>query len=174
MKKFLTALLVTPLLITQLLNYSITPALASGTANSTESGKVYIKTEAGEIIYLDTTTVPAENQATYSFLGSKVQIPETFFTDLGDLINRLLTFVIAISALLVFLYLIWGGIDWITSGGDKAKTEAARQKIIAAVIGLIIVAASYAILTIAINFLGAESLQDLIDQAITSEYQVVK
>jgi TRAP-type C4-dicarboxylate transport system permease small subunit len=84
-----------------------------------------------------------------------------FFTDMGELINKSLRFVMVIAALLVFLYLIWGGIEWITSGGDKGKTESARNKITAAVIGLIVVAASYAILQLALTFLGVGSIQDV-------------
>ena len=43
------------------------------------------------------------------------------------------------AALAAFFYLILGGFQWITSGGDKAGTEAAREKITAAFIGLAIV-----------------------------------
>ncbi len=102
--------------------------------------------------------------------GATISPPAAFFGNVGDLINSVLTFVVAIAALLVFLYLIWGGIDWITSGGDKGKTEAARNKITAAVVGLIILAAAYAILTIALGFLaGGSDLNDLlIDAGIVS------
>ncbi|NCN45608.1 MAG: hypothetical protein COU63_03675 [Candidatus Pacebacteria bacterium CG10_big_fil_rev_8_21_14_0_10_36_11] len=84
-----------------------------------------------------------------------------FATDFGGLINGVLSFVMVIAALLVFLYLIWGGIEWITSGGDKGKTESARNKITSAIIGLVVVAASYAILTLALNFLGFTDLNDV-------------
>lgn len=84
-----------------------------------------------------------------------------FATDFGGMINGLLSFVMVIAALLVFMYLIWGGIEWITSGGDKGKTESARNKITSAIIGLIVVAASYAVLTLALNFLGFTDLNDV-------------
>ncbi|MCB9801833.1 MAG: hypothetical protein H6774_01970 [Pseudomonadales bacterium] len=72
----------------------------------------------------------------------------------------------AIAALLVFVYLIWGGIEWITSGGDKGKTESARNKITAAIIGLIILAASYALLRIALEFIGVDGgLQGILNRA---------
>ena len=94
-----------------------------------------------------------------------------FATDFGGLINGLISFVMVIAAVLVFLYLIWGGIEWITSGGDKGKTESARNKITAAVIGLIVVAASYAILTLALNFLGFSDLNEVFttSRGITGE-----
>ena len=80
-------------------------------------------------------------------------VPKGYFTNFADLISGILTVVIVIGALLVLLYLIWGGIDWITSGGDSGKTEKARNKITAAVIGLIILAASYAIFSLVTGFL---------------------
>ncbi len=84
-----------------------------------------------------------------------------FATSFGGLVNGIVSFIMVIAAVLVFLYLIWGGIEWITSGGDKGKTEAARNKITSAVIGLIVIAASYAILTLALNFLGFSNLNEV-------------
>ena len=93
--------------------------------------------------------------------GEPIVAPKGFATDIGALINGALSFVMVIGALLVFGYLIMGGIEWITSGGDKTKTEGARNKITAAVIGLIILAASYAILIIILNFLGFSNLGEV-------------
>jgi hypothetical protein len=84
-----------------------------------------------------------------------------FATDITTLLNAVLSFIMVIAALLVFFYLIWGGINWITSGGDKGKTEAARNKIVAAVIGILIIASSYAVTLLVLNFLGFKSFADL-------------
>lgn len=75
-------------------------------------------------------------------------------TDLSRLINALLRFTLGVVGLLVFIYLIWGGVEWLTAGGDKSKTESARQKITNAIIGLAIVAAAFAIGTVLSNFFG--------------------
>ena len=79
----------------------------------------------------------------------------------GVWLGSLLSAVLFLGSILVLLYLIWGAIEWITSGGDKGKTEAARNKITSAVIGLIVIAASYAILTLALNFLGFSNLNEV-------------
>ena len=60
-----------------------------------------------------------------------------------------------------FAFLIMGGIEWITSGGDKNKAESARNKITSAVIGLVIVAASYAIVNLVVQFLGFDNFNDV-------------
>ncbi len=93
------------------------------------------------------------------FRFSNPKIPPGFYTDLTTLINQILRIVMLIAALLSFVYLLWGGFDWITSGGDKGKIQAARSKLIAAVLGLIVVSASYAVLTIVLQFLGFDSLE---------------
>ncbi|NLG06769.1 MAG: hypothetical protein GX559_03695 [Candidatus Pacebacteria bacterium] len=77
-----------------------------------------------------------------------------YATDFGKMFSSVLNVVMLIAAVLVFAFLIFGGIQWITSGGDKSKAEEARNKITSAVIGLIIVAASYAVINLVVNFLG--------------------
>ena len=97
---------------------------------------------------------------TVNITGTPIQPQRGFARDFGSLLNSVLTIVMVIAALLVFFYLIMGGIEWITSGGEKGKTEAARNKITAAVVGLIILAASYAIFTLVLRFLGFNDVQD--------------
>ena len=75
-------------------------------------------------------------------------------TDVGVLVSSLVGVLLIISALLAFFFLILGGIQWITSGGDKAGMEAARNKITHAIVGLIIVGAAWAIMLLVQNFLG--------------------
>lgn len=59
--------------------------------------------------------------------------------DPANAFPTLLSFILIIAIVIALLYLIWGGIKWITSGGDKANVETARGHIIAAIIGLILV-----------------------------------
>ena len=80
--------------------------------------------------------------------------PGFVFGDIGVLIKNFVAVGLTISALLVFVYLVWGGIQWITSGGDKAGVEAARNRITAALIGLAIVAAAWALIQIIQQFFG--------------------
>ena len=72
----------------------------------------------------------------------------------GAFMGQMLGAVFAIATLLVFLYLIWGAIQWISSGGDKGKVEQARNRITQAVIGLIVLASTVVIMMILQSFLG--------------------
>ncbi len=97
-----------------------------------------------------------------------VEVGTGFALNIGTLISSLLRVTMILASLLVFGYLIWGGIEWITSGGDKSKTESARNKITAAVIGLVILAASYAILQLLLSFLGFQGgLDSVLDSVGT-------
>ena len=60
----------------------------------------------------------------------------------------ILTAVFVIAILLALAWLIYGGIRWILSQGDKGKVDSARQHIIAALIGLIIVFLAYFLINI--------------------------
>jgi len=59
-----------------------------------------------------------------------------------------------VAGLLAFLYLILGGIKWITSGGNKEDVTKARDQIQAAIIGLILVFAVLAIVALMEQILG--------------------
>ncbi len=74
----------------------------------------------------------------------------------GSLISSVLSFVMLVAAILVLLYLLWGGMEWITSGGDKSKLEKARQRITSAILGIVVLAGTLAIFSVVQQFLGIE------------------
>lgn len=70
----------------------------------------------------------------------------------GGLVGKVITILFILAAVVALIFLIWGGIKWILSGGDKSAVEAARNTIVAAVVGLIVVFLSYFILSIILRF----------------------
>ncbi len=82
---------------------------------------------------------------------------EAKITDIGRLVSTGVNVAIIISGILVFVYLVWGGIEWLTSGGDKGKTEGAKNRITAALVGLAIIAASWALVRIISYFFGVDA-----------------
>ncbi len=60
-------------------------------------------------------------------------------------------FIFIISGLVALLYLLLGAIAWITSGGNKESVEKAREKIQAALIGIILLFAVLAIVGVVEN-----------------------
>jgi len=81
------------------------------------------------------------------------------------LISGFLRFSVIVAALVFFFMLIIGGIRWIISGGDKAQTEGARSQITAALIGLVIVFAAWAIVTLINAFFGVDLFNLIITPA---------
>lgn len=77
-------------------------------------------------------------------------------TDIGVLISRVISVTFIIAGILTFGFLVAGGVEWLTSGGDKTKTENARARITAAVVGLAIVAASWALMKLIAYFFGVD------------------
>jgi hypothetical protein len=88
-----------------------------------------------------------------NLLGSPYKVQ-----DLGLLLSRFVGLLLVAAGIAAFFYLLLGGIQWITSGGDKAGTEAAREKITAALIGLAIVVTAWAIFLIIQRFFGLNIL----------------
>lgn len=66
----------------------------------------------------------------------------------GNLTGNILTIIIILSAVGSLVFLIIGGIKWVTSGGDKAKIAQARSTIIAALVGLVISLLAYFIVSV--------------------------
>ena len=92
-----------------------------------------------------------------------IKLPQGFFEDIGTWINAILPLILVVAVLLTFLYLILGGLRWITSGGDKSKVADARNTIISAVVGLLVLTASFAILNVVLPLLGFESLNTVLE-----------
>ena len=90
-------------------------------------------------------------------------VPTGQFSNLGSititgLVSAAVVLILVIAALVFFFMLIFGGIKYITSGGDKAQTEAARGTITAALIGLVIVFSAWAIITLINTFFAIDIL----------------
>lgn len=70
----------------------------------------------------------------------------------GGIISAGIRLVVVVAAIVFFFILVIGGIRWIASGGDKTQTEAARNQITAALVGLVIVFAAWAIVSLINTF----------------------
>jgi len=80
---------------------------------------------------------------------------------LPGIISTVIKLILVVAALIAFIFLVIGGIKWITSGGDKEQTAKAQGTITAALIGLVIVFAAWAIIKLLEAFFGIEILTKL-------------
>ncbi len=72
-------------------------------------------------------------------------VPQEAGAGLAFYIANLWRTVVTVGGIAFIIYLVWGGIEYLTSGGDKAKISDAQTKITSSVIGIAILVASYAI-----------------------------
>lgn len=79
------------------------------------------------------------------------------FKCITEFVFNMVDVAIIISGIALLVYLVWGGVEWIISGGDKAKVQSAQSRLTNALIGVTIVAASYAIWKLALTFFGIDA-----------------
>lgn len=73
---------------------------------------------------------------------------------LGQTIRNVVVFFIIIAVVIALFYLLYGGVKWITSKGDKTEVESARNHIMAAIIGLIVVFLAVFIVSLILSAFG--------------------
>lgn len=109
-----------------------------------------------------------------NLLAQKISLtpnPSSGFGKLSEitvpgLISGGISLILIIAALVFFFMFVIGGIRWITSGGDKAQTEGARNQITAAIVGLVVVFSAWAIMSLikvlfGVNILGGFDIPSL-------------
>lgn len=106
------------------------------------------------LVYLLLSTAPAYAQEAVP-IGKEITKTKFFaYTCVTELVFKVVDAAIIMSGLALFVYLVWGGIEFITSGGDKTKTENARNRITHALTGVAIVASAFALWKIGLTFFG--------------------
>jgi len=75
----------------------------------------------------------------------------------GGVINQFTNIVLYIVGFISVIMLIWGGIRYIISGGDSKKITDAKNTILYAILGLVIVFFAYAIVNFVLNAIGAQT-----------------
>lgn len=77
-------------------------------------------------------------------------------TATGLFITNIIDGMFIVAFILALIFFMTGAIHWITSGGDKANLENARNKIIHALVGLIVIASAWAIMLVVGDFFGLD------------------
>lgn len=85
-------------------------------------------------------------------------IPEVGASSLPDVVARIIGVITSLLGLILLGYLIYAGYLWMTAGGDDKKVGEAKTMIKNAVIGLVLIALSYAISSFIITTLGNDVL----------------
>lgn len=73
---------------------------------------------------------------------------------ISSLLSNLIQLFYSLAAVVLIFMLLWGAYDWITSEGQKEKLESAKNKIINAIIGIILFAVAFAVIQVIGQFSG--------------------
>ena len=63
----------------------------------------------------------------------------TKFPNLASVVTNLMPILYAVAGVILFIFLILGGFDYLTSMGDPKKAESGKNKITYAILGFIII-----------------------------------
>lgn len=77
---------------------------------------------------------------------------------LARILPNAVALLLIVGGVTFFAMLVIGAVQWITSGGDKANLEAARGRISSALIGVIVLFSTFAIIKLIEGFFGVEIL----------------
>ena len=91
---------------------------------------------------------------TIQCIGAFCPTASNYTTQAENLINLIISFLTVIAGLAFFIYFVIGGVTWVTAGGDKGNVDKAKTMMTNATIGMVIIAASYAIVWIIQTVLG--------------------
>jgi hypothetical protein len=81
-------------------------------------------------------------------------IPTGGLDKLMSIVGTGLNYLFIAAIVICLIVLIWSGISWIMSEGDKQRLQKVRTRIIFAIVGLVIVLASFMIVSFVNNFFG--------------------
>lgn len=99
---------------------------------------------------------------TIEFLVEKIfLLPKGQFTPLSQvtlegLISAAVNIVLIVASLLFVFNFLIGGLKFIVSGGNKEKMSEAKNQIVSAIVGIIIVFSTFAIVRLVGNFFGVD------------------
>lgn len=97
-----------------------------------------------------------------AFAQIQIVKPGVGYSNISDFINAVIRLAFILALVIVLVMMIWGAVQWIFSGGEKEAVASARDRIIHALIGLAILAVTFALVVIAGQFVGIDLLGKLI------------
>lgn len=94
-------------------------------------------------------------QGTPRPIEGPTEIPTGGLYDTGtNIIQVALTLLFLVGIVLAIVFIIYSGIQWAISGGDKQKLQNARNRLVYSIIGLLVVSLSFIILHNIIQLTG--------------------
>lgn len=87
-------------------------------------------------------------------IGDNTNVGKVF----GDLLTSVISLATMVAGIMLVLYLVYGGVKYVTAGGSEKAVDEAKRMITNAIIGLIIVVAAIMITQLVGKILGFENI----------------
>ncbi len=95
----------------------------------------------------------------FAALAQNIQLPPPIPWSRGltldSLFRTVVGWLLIIAGVVAVLYLVFGGFQYLTAGGDADKVTKAKTTIINAIVGIVVIALAFGIYTAVIQFVSA-------------------
>ncbi len=98
-------------------------------------------------------TTPAPADPNVVKLENPIGVGQQGTTSATAIIGIVIKSALGIIGALTLLMLVWGGFEWLTSAGNPEKVKSGTQTMVWAIIGVVLVFASYLLLSTFTNYL---------------------
>jgi len=86
---------------------------------------------------------------------SSLKKPFSSSWTLMDVISTIINLAFAIAGIVAVVYLIMGGFNYVTAGGNPEAVDGAKTTLVNAIIGLVVILVSYLIIQFVMSQIGA-------------------
>ncbi len=80
-------------------------------------------------------------------------------TDINLFIGKMINAVLGLSGAVALAMFVWGGVQWLISGGSADKVKQAKNTLVSAAIGIVILFTSYTLVNAIIQALASGTVQ---------------
>ena len=84
---------------------------------------------------------PPDSEVTIDKFALGFKIP-----NFSEVLTFMVRFFFVLAGISALLYLLWGSLQWVISGGEKENVEKARNKIVNALIGVLVIVLTLSII----------------------------
>lgn len=80
-------------------------------------------------------------------------------TNINQFIGKMINAVLGLSGAVALAMFVWGGVQWLISGGSADKIKQAKNTLVSAAIGIVILFTSYTLVNAIIQALASGTVQ---------------
>lgn len=78
-------------------------------------------------------------------------------TNINQFIGKLISAALGLSGAVALLMFVWGGVQWLTSGGNVDRIKSGKSTLTWAALGIVVIFTSYTLVNVLINALAGGS-----------------